>query len=1256
MKNLKQFILLGITLGIIALIVFGLPILIPEQQIGATILYPSGGGTGTSTNPSYGKILVGNAGGTYSVVATSTLGITAEETYTGTVTSVAMTVPTGLTVAGSPITTSGTLALSLTAGYNIPLTASTTNWNAFYDAPSTVITAGNYIDWSSNTLNVTDSWYNAIPDISLTKGYFIVGDDGGLAQATSTIFISSTGNVGIGTTTPWTTLTVNGVASIENQNALRFYELRTNGSNYAALTATSSMVADVTWTLPNAEGTSGQVLATNAAGNLYWATAAGGGMSIGGAITSATAGSVLFVDASSNLGQDNANFYWDDASNRLGIGTTTPAYKLTVNSTDGTSNLFQVATTTNQGIMVINNQGNVGIGTTAPGTKLTIAMDDVFDSATYDGQLNVGGTDLNKKVMIGYDTTSNYGWIAPVNSGVAWSNLVLNPIAGNVGIGTTTPGTLLSLGNIGANTINISATATSTFGSGINVLTGCFAINGTCLTAGAGTVTSVAMTVPTGLTIGGSPITTSGTLALSYTSGYSIPTDLKQTSWDNKWDLASTTIAVAYGGTGQTTFTSSQLIYGNGTNAFSSVATTSLTATSPLSLSQAISVIGSAASALSISTAGTWSGLAGTATALASDPADCAANTWANAINASGTLTCGAVTYAGITAMTSANFAGLISNETGTGLVVFDTSPTLTTPILGYASSTQLTTTGSTYLATTGGNVGIGTTNPTHLLDVDGNIGLTAGSYINFNTTDGTTGYGFRDNSGSVQFKNSGGSWSDFPTAAENSNTVRVDTYTSSGTWTKPAGAKQVMVIVAGAGGGGGGGAGGNAATNRGAGTGGGGGARNTGFFSSADLGATVTVTVGTAGTSGAGGSAGVGTDGGAGGDSNFGSIVYAYGGGAGDGGLAAVTQRGGGTGGGTASAGVIGATTDQLGGAPQHEQLVTLGATGGGGGNVDVSDVDGGTAEYGGAAGGCSGTAIADLGNGGMSLYGGGGGGGGGGIGTTNVQTAGGVGGGVGTYDDPDLPVGGGGGTAGTSSGGAGGAGTTTGNSLINGEGGGGGGANTGGTGGAGGAGGFPGGGAGGGGGGTTVGGAGGAGGGGVVIVYTLIDAASVWLAGTPSTSIYYNSGNVGIGTTSPAMKLSVQGDALADSWNVYSDIYVGDALTELNKIRPEKTFSGKNDWISVDHNTLPKGILKEINGQKFMNVSNLVLMNTRAIQQLKEQLKINKEGLIKPIDREKLKQEIKEELKAELKEEIKRELLEELSLWDLIKKMLGL
>lgn len=49
-----------------------------------------------------------------------------------------------------------------------------------------------------------------------------------------------------------------------------------------------------------------------------------GGMSMGGSITSATQGSVLFAGASGVLAQDNANLFWDDTNDALGIGTNSP--------------------------------------------------------------------------------------------------------------------------------------------------------------------------------------------------------------------------------------------------------------------------------------------------------------------------------------------------------------------------------------------------------------------------------------------------------------------------------------------------------------------------------------------------------------------------------------------------------------------------------------------------------------------------------------------------------------------------------------------------------------------------------------------------------------------------------------------------------------------------------------------------------------------------------------------------------------------
>lgn len=96
---------------------------------GATVLFPSGGGTGTSTAPTYGKVLVGNAGGTYTLTATSSLGITSSGGATLISTSTVPTVgqlsywtgngyPSTLgSVATGTIT--GSTGLSVTAGQSV---------------------------------------------------------------------------------------------------------------------------------------------------------------------------------------------------------------------------------------------------------------------------------------------------------------------------------------------------------------------------------------------------------------------------------------------------------------------------------------------------------------------------------------------------------------------------------------------------------------------------------------------------------------------------------------------------------------------------------------------------------------------------------------------------------------------------------------------------------------------------------------------------------------------------------------------------------------------------------------------------------------------------------------------------------------------------------------------------------------------------------------------------------------------------------
>lgn len=64
----------------------------------------------------------------------------------------------------------------------------------------------------------------------------------------------------------------------------------------------------------------------------------------GGTATSTafTAGSVVFAGASGTYTQDNANIFWDDANNRLGVGTASPIARLHVGTGAGSGSLRDV--------------------------------------------------------------------------------------------------------------------------------------------------------------------------------------------------------------------------------------------------------------------------------------------------------------------------------------------------------------------------------------------------------------------------------------------------------------------------------------------------------------------------------------------------------------------------------------------------------------------------------------------------------------------------------------------------------------------------------------------------------------------------------------------------------------------------------------------------------------------------------------------------------------------------------------------------
>jgi hypothetical protein len=96
-------------------------------------------------------------------------------------------------------------------------------------------------------------------------------------------------------------------------------------------------------------GTSGAATLVGATLNIPQYSGGGGSMAIGGSITSATAGSVLFAGTSGVLQQNNANFFWDNTNNRLGIGTATP-----------TNNIDILGTATTIGISIKNTSSSSG--------------------------------------------------------------------------------------------------------------------------------------------------------------------------------------------------------------------------------------------------------------------------------------------------------------------------------------------------------------------------------------------------------------------------------------------------------------------------------------------------------------------------------------------------------------------------------------------------------------------------------------------------------------------------------------------------------------------------------------------------------------------------------------------------------------------------------------------------------------------------------------------------------------------------------
>jgi hypothetical protein len=245
--------------------------------------------------------------------------------------------------------------------------------------------------------------------------------------------------------TPYDYLTISGQAITLNQIDLTtditgVLSLANGGTNKNLTASAGSIVwSDADSFELSAVGVAGQALISGATGAPTW--------------FAPTAGSILFAGADGILSQDNSNFFWNNSTKRLGIGTATPSAMLDL---FGTSN----------GLRLSYDASNyVGVSSSATG-EFVISSSSSSDSALVIGNGNEVDTLIQYygsaySFYAGLDDTDDAFKIG-LGSAVGTSTFLTVLSTGNVGIGDTTPAALFTVGTSDAFQIDASGNVTTT--------------------------------------------------------------------------------------------------------------------------------------------------------------------------------------------------------------------------------------------------------------------------------------------------------------------------------------------------------------------------------------------------------------------------------------------------------------------------------------------------------------------------------------------------------------------------------------------------------------------------------------------------------------------------------------------------------------------------------------------------------------------------------------------------------------------------
>jgi hypothetical protein len=150
-------------------------------------------------------------------------------------------------------------------------------------------------------------------------------------------------------------------------------------------------------------------------------------------------------------------------------------------------------------------------------------------------------------------------------------------------------------------------------------------------------------------------------------------------------------------------------------------------------------------------------------------------NTWMRSLDSAGT---GYVNMFKVNASDEIELGAALTNlgtytfEADSGAVTAINMPVSATPTAGTEQSLSFSLDSTPILTVYAEADGAGSIQNQRVITIGNSLLSGTDRYLNFNTTVGTTGYGFRDNSGTMEYKNSGGSWTSFAAGGSSASGV----------------------------------------------------------------------------------------------------------------------------------------------------------------------------------------------------------------------------------------------------------------------------------------------------------------------------------------------------------------------------------------------------------------------------------------------------------------------------------------------------